>query len=104
MTITRSDLSYPVGMISQFMARPTVEHLQCAQCILQYVSGTKDMGLLYRTGVSEQLVDYTDADWTKNVGDHRSTFGFAFSLGSIAIVWSNKKQPTVALSSTKAEY
>ena len=27
-----------------------------------------------------------------------------FSLGSAAITWSNKKQPIIALSSTKAEY
>jgi hypothetical protein len=27
-----------------------------------------------------------------------------FSFGSGAVSWSNKKQPTIALSSTKAEY
>ena len=27
LTITRPDLSYPVGVVSQFMARPTEEHL-----------------------------------------------------------------------------
>jgi hypothetical protein len=33
-TITRPDLSYPVGVISQYMARPTEEHLQSALRIL----------------------------------------------------------------------
>jgi hypothetical protein len=47
LTITRPDLSYPVGVISQYMARPTEEHLQIALRILRYVSGTKDRGLLY---------------------------------------------------------
>ena len=35
--------------------------------------------------------------------DRRSTNGFMFSLGSV-VTWSSKKQPTVALSSTEAEY
>jgi hypothetical protein len=51
-----------------------------------------------------QLADYTDADWAGNAADRRSTFGYAFTLGSAAIAWSSKKQPTVALSSTEAEY
>jgi hypothetical protein len=34
LTITRPDLRYPVGVISQYMARPTKEHLQCALRIL----------------------------------------------------------------------
>ena len=102
--MTRPNLSYPVGVISQFMARPTEEHLQCVQCVLRYVSGTKDRGLLYRTGTTVQLVGYTDADWAGNAADRRSTFGYTFSLASTAIAWSSKKQPTVALSSTKAKY
>jgi hypothetical protein len=36
--------------------------------------------------------------------DRRSTSGFLFSFGSGVISWINKKQPTVALSSTKVEY
>ena len=52
LTITRPDLSYPVGVISQFNARPTEEHLQCAQRGLWYASGTKNRGLLYQTGTA----------------------------------------------------
>ena len=77
------------------MARPTEEHLQCALRVLRW---------LYRIGTAAQLVGYTDADWAGNAADHRPTSGYAFSLGSAAIAWSSKKQPTVALSSTEAEY
>ena len=86
------------------MTRPTEDHLQCAQRVLQYVSGTKDRGLLYRTGTAAQLIGYTDVDWVGNAADRRFTSGYAFSLGSAAIAWSSKKQPTIALSSTEAEY
>ena len=68
------------------------------------MASSSTRGLLYRTGTAVQLVGYTDADWTGNAADRRSTSGYAFSLGSAAITWSNKKQLTVALSSTKVEY
>ena len=31
-----------------------------------YVSDTKDRGLLYQTGTTEQLVGYTNVDWAEN--------------------------------------
>ena len=44
-------------------------------------------------------------DWAGSLSaDRCSTSGFMFSLGSAAVTWSSKKQPTVALSSTEAEY
>jgi len=45
-----------------------------------------------------------DVDWACNVSDRKSTSGFMFFIGSGAISWSSKKQPTIALSSTKAKY
>ena len=100
----RPDLSYLVGVISQFMVRPTEEHLQCAQRVLRYVSSTKDQGLLYRVGTATQLVGYTDVDWAGSTADRRSTSGYTFSLGRSAIAWKSKKQLTVALSSIEVEY
>jgi hypothetical protein len=36
--------------------------------------------------------------------DRRSTTGFVFIMGGGAISWSSKRQPTIALSTTKVEY
>ena len=60
--------------------------------------------LLYRSGIDIQLVSFTDVDWAGNASDRRSSSGYKFSLGSAMVGWSSKKQLTVALSSTEAEY
>jgi len=36
--------------------------------------------------------------------DRRSTIGFVFMMGGGAISWSSKRQCTIALSTTEAEY
>ena len=51
LTITRPDLSYPVGLLSQFMQTPCDIHLDCAKRVLRYVSGTMDCGILYKTAI-----------------------------------------------------
>ena len=103
-TITWPDLSYPVGLLSQFMQTPRDIHLDCAKWVLRYVSGTMDYDILYKSATPIQLKGYTDADWAGYKADQRSTSGFVCSLGSGAISWSSKKKSIVALSSTTVEY
>ena len=59
---------------------------------------------MYQAGVAETLVGYTNANWAGSADDCNSFSGFSLSLGSITISWSNKKHPTIVLSSTEAEY
>ncbi len=103
-TITRPNLSYAVGVVSQFMQTPQKPHLDAVRCILRYIKHTLQCGIFYEAKSQLQVHGYMDADWAGNVSDRRSTSGFMFSFGSGAISWSSKKQPTVALSSTEAEY
>ena len=63
-----------------------------------------DYDTLYKLATSIRLKGYTNADWADYKTDRRSMSGFVFSLGSGALSWSSKKQPTVALVSTEAEY
>ncbi|MCO5569190.1 hypothetical protein L7F22_022900 [Adiantum nelumboides] len=71
---------------------------------LRYVRATLDYALFYAADVPMELHGYTYADWAGSTTDRRSTSGFMFTLGSAAITWRIKKQLTVALSSTEAEY
>ena len=63
-----------------------------------------DYALFYATDTTLELCGYTNADWVGSTYNSISTSGYMFSFGSAAVAWSSKKQPTVALSSTEAEY
>ncbi len=104
MTITRPDLSYAVGVVSQFMQTPRKPHLDTVRRILRYIKHTLQCGIFYEAKSQLQIHKYTDANWATNVSNRRSTSGFMFSFRSGVVSWNNKKQPTVALSSTEAEY
>jgi len=104
MIITRLDLSYAVGVVSQFMQTPQKPHLDAVRRILRYIKHTLQCGIFYEAKSPLQVHGYTDADWAGNVLDRRSTNGFMFSFGSGAVSWSNKKQPTFGLSSMEAKY
>jgi hypothetical protein len=104
MTITRPNLSYAVGVASQFMQTPRKPHLDVVKRILRYIKHTLQCGIFYEAKSQLQVHGYIEADWASNVSDRRSTSGFMFSFESGAISWSSKKQPTIALSSTEVEY
>ena len=53
-----------------------------------------------------KLVGDADADWSGDLDDRKSTTGYYFKFqgNGAAISWGVRKQSTVALSSTEAEY
>ena len=50
------------------------------------------------------MIGFTDSDWAGDPNDQKSTAGYVFTLGSGPITWSCKKQSSISLSSTEAEY
>jgi len=104
LTLTRPDISYPVGVVSRYMSKPKKPHLDAVKRILRYVKGTINFGIMYKKTIDCQVMGYCDADYAGDSCTRRSTTGYFFSLGSGAISWCSKRQPTVALSSTEAEY
>ena len=72
--------------------------------MLRYLKGTIDYVLRYVADYEFRLVGYTNSDWAGSVTDRKSTSGCCSSLGSVVIAWRSRKQTSVALSTTEAEY
>ena len=99
----RPDIAYAVGALARFMAAPTTAHWQAAKGVLRYLAGTPDYGISF--GKSDFKLDgYCDADYAGDIDTRRSTTGYVFTLGGGAIAWQSKRQQTVAVSTTEAEY
>ena len=71
--------------------------------MVQKVGNTVEYGLVYERRGSVQLTGFIDDDWVGCV-DRKSTLGCCFSIGSGVVSWFSRKQKSVALSSTEAEY
>ncbi len=100
---TRPDLAFPVNMVSQFMSRAGPSHWMAMKRIMRYLKGTLDLKLCLR-GKDVSLRGYCDADWGGDANEWHSTTGYIFFVGVGAISWNCKRQPTIALYTTEAEY
>ncbi|XP_052627537.1 secreted RxLR effector protein 161-like [Lactuca sativa] len=105
LTHTRPDITFAVGVVSRFMEKPSIKHLQAVKGILRYVKGTLNYGLVYSKGGEKVTISgFTDSDLVKDINDRRSTGGMAFHVNGNLVTWASQKQRVVALSSCEAEF
>jgi hypothetical protein len=103
-TTSRPNVKQVVGMVARFQTTPKESHVQAVKIIFRYLKGTIDLGLWYPSKDSFTLKAYSDADWEGCVDDRKSTSGGAFFLGESLVAWISKKQSSISLSTTEAEY
>ncbi|CAI5717297.1 unnamed protein product [Hyaloperonospora brassicae] len=101
---TRPDLAAAVGTLSQFAANPCPTHWKSLKRVLLYLKTTPKHGIRFSGSSDGELIGYSDADWAGDIETRRSTSGYVFVFNEGCISWRSKKQRTVALSSTEAEY
>jgi transposase InsO family protein len=99
---TRPDISFAVNKLSQHLRDPSEAHWQAAVRILNYLVSTKNLRL--RLGGKLNCSGFSDSDWAEDRDDRKSTSAYTYRIGDGAISWKSRKQATVSLSSTEAEY
>jgi len=111
MLCTRPDIAFAVGALSRYNNSPRESHWSAAKHLLRYVKKTAHLGLTLSPFTTTDLhpILYSDADWAGDLDTCKSTGGYVCVLAGksttrSAISWSSKRQQTVALSSTEAEY
>jgi hypothetical protein len=103
-TCTRPDISYTASFLARHLRKPTAHLYQLALRTVSYLRYTRDFGLTVGGGDDLQLRGFVDADWAGCLETRRSTTGYVFRINNTSVVWSSKRQPTVATSTVEAEY
>ena len=99
-------VEYSICCESCFMLpnKSSTRTLNCCQKNSSMSQGYINYNLFFHSNDKGSLHTFTDADWAGNTDSGCSTSRILYKFGTSPIAWSNKFQPTIALSSIEAEY
>jgi hypothetical protein len=102
---TRPDIAYAVSMLGQFSINPSTTHWAAVKRVFRYLGGTMHQTLVFDGNEDKiGLHGYCDSGHAGDLETRKCTSGYVCFLSGAAISWSSRKQRTVALSTTEAEY
>lgn len=100
---TRPDICAAINFYSRFQNSANESHWNGLKRILRYLRGTADFGLFFKKTKKDVLIDYADSDWAGDTSI-KSTTGYLFKVYGSTVCWVTKRQTSIALSSTEAQY
>ena len=80
---TRPDIAYAVNRLAAYTANPSLQHVGVLKCILQYLSGTRTHGIVYKALPQEPNFFYRYADASyRNADNRRLISRYVFLAGN----------------------
>lgn len=86
MMAMRPDIVIAVGMVARYIEKPSMTHWIALKCILQYLKGIINYGLIYTRSdktndINEKMNNiilhvHCDADWAGDIVNRMSTSSF----------------------------
>ncbi|XP_018623456.1 secreted RxLR effector protein 161-like [Nicotiana tomentosiformis] len=104
LTVSRPDIMFSMCKCVRFQLAPKESHLTAVKRIIRYLIGTISYGLWYPHSNNFKLEGFSDAGLAGDKEDRKSTSVTCQLLGKAFISWNTKKQGSVPLFTTEAEY
>jgi len=107
---TRPDLAFAAHFLGRFSSNPGEAHWKEAKHCLRYICGTAALTITYtqtndtQSALYNHLYGFCDSDWATDPDTRKSVGAYVLFLNHGPIAWRSKMQPTVALSTTEAEF
>jgi hypothetical protein len=104
LTMTWPDIQFAMCLCACFHASPRSSHRTAVQRIFRYLKHTPEFRIWYSASSLLDLIGFSDANFTGCGIDRKSTSSTCNFLRSSLVCWSDRKQSSVAQSTTEAEY
>lgn len=100
---TRPDVLFVVNYLARFTQKPLECHWTAIKQVIRYLISTTNLKIEYRKD-SDGFNVYSDSDHAGPLNKRVTTSRVIINLGSGPIIYASRKQQSVAISSTEAEY
>merc|ERR1719473_2186338 len=104
--MTRPDIEQYTYHLATFVSDPGETHLEKLIELMGYLKRFPHRGIRFSIDENQENLwkFYVDADWAGDLATRKSTTGYIIQFMNGPLVTVSKRQKTVSLSSTEAEY
>jgi len=87
LTTTRTNITFFVQQLSQFLNKPTIAHYNTTTRILKYIKGAPNLGLFFSSSSFAHLKAFCDSGWGTCSDSRQLVTSCSVYLGNFVISW-----------------